>query len=419
MTRFTAPLIALLLCGTTLAGCASDGGGMLSGLALSKKPSSVADAAGQSADAAAMAAAPSMDIEGAVRQAQSQRLAGRYDDAIHTLSQVMLIASDDPRVIGEYGKTLTEKGRGQEAVQFLTRATELQPNEWSLYSALGVAYDQVGNPSSARMAYEQALKLKPNEPSILNNYALSRMIANDPDTARQLIARAQAAGGASDPKIARNNELVNKLAPAAQAQPVAEQKTATADSKPVSAPTPAPVNSSPLPAAAPSAQNISVQTHPVAASPAAASKVVMQPVPVDPLAGPVKSAATHSPTPLVAHAGAKTEEAALKPDVKDAHAASEKGPMVGKNDAPKPAANTDAKTSAKTDVKPVKAELAKPATSSTAVNADAKPDTKTAVKPEAKPVKAVAAEAKPDAKPAAKPGSKTAIPDLRQTASVY
>lgn len=167
MTRFTAPLIALLLCGTTLAGCASDGGGILSGLAPSKKPSPVADAAAQSADAAAMAAAPSMDIEGAVRQAQSQRLAGRYDDAIHTLSQVMLIASDDPRVIGEYGKTLTEKGRGQEAVQFLTRATELQPNEWSLYSALGVAYDQVGNPSSARMAYEQALKLKPNEPSIL------------------------------------------------------------------------------------------------------------------------------------------------------------------------------------------------------------------------------------------------------------
>ncbi len=73
------------------------------------------------------------------------RLAGHYDDAIHTLSQMMLLASDDPRVVGEYGKTLAEKGRAQEAVQFLTRATELQPKDWTLYSALGVAYDQVGN----------------------------------------------------------------------------------------------------------------------------------------------------------------------------------------------------------------------------------------------------------------------------------
>jgi Flp pilus assembly protein TadD len=405
--RFTAPLIALLLCGTALAGCASDGGGLLSRAAPSKKTSPMADAAAQSAEAAAMAAAPSMDIEGAVRQAQSQRLAGHYDDAIHTLSQTMLIASDDPRVIGEYGKTLTEKGRAQDAVQFLTRATELQPNEWSFYSALGVAYDQVGDPSAARMAYERALKLNPNEPSVLNNYALSRMMANDPDTARQLIARAQSAGGASDPKIARNIELVNKLAPAAQ--PVAEQKPAAAAPTPVSSPMP--VSSSPLPPAAPMAQSAPAQPHP-----AAAAKVVMQAVPVDPLAGPVK-AATHSPTPLVTHASIKAEPAP-KPDVKDAHVVGEKNPIVGKNDAPKADTKVDAKITAKTDMKPVKIELAKPL--GIAVNANAKPETQTAaVKPEAKPVKAVTAEAKPDAKSPAKPASKTAIPSLRQTASVY
>ena len=70
-----------------------------------------------------------------------------------------------------------------------------------------------------------------------------------------------------------------------------------------------------------------------------------------------------------------------------------------------------AKTTAKTDVKPVKAE---PVNSSTAVNANAKPETKTAsVKPEAKPVKAETAAAKPDVKSPVKPASKTAIPDLR------
>ena len=74
---------------------------------------------------------------------------------------MMLVASDDPRVVGEYGKTLAEKGRAQDAVQFLTRATELQPNDWTLYSALGVSYDQIGDQASARMAYEHALALKP------------------------------------------------------------------------------------------------------------------------------------------------------------------------------------------------------------------------------------------------------------------
>ena len=89
-------------------------------------------------------------MDSGVRQAQQARLAGRYDDAIHTLSQLMLLASDDPRVVGEYGKTLAEKGRAREAVQFLTRATELQPRDWTLYSALGVAYDQAGRPDFRR-----------------------------------------------------------------------------------------------------------------------------------------------------------------------------------------------------------------------------------------------------------------------------
>jgi hypothetical protein len=282
----------------------------------------------------------------------------------------MLVASDDPRVIGEYGKTLTEKGRAQDAVQFLTRATQLQPGDWSLYSALGVAYDQVGDQSSARMAYEHALKLNPTEPSILNNYALSRMLANDPDTARQLIARAEAAGGSSDAKIARNIELVNQLAPGSK--PVPAEKAAEPPA-PVSAPVA--VNSNPLPPATASAEN-------TPASPEA-PKVVMQTVPVDPLAGPAKSA-SRAPTPLATHVVA--EKPAIKSDIK-------------------------------ADVKSVKAEPAKvePAKAVAAKTEPAKPATiaaaKPEIKPDAKPVKA-------DAKAPPKPGSKT-IPALRQTASAY
>ena len=291
MTRFTAPLIALLLCGTALTGCASD---KPSTLGVPKNTAAAANAATPVSDAPALPT----DIESNVRQAQAQRLTGHYDEAIHTLSQLMLVASDDPRVVGEYGKTLTEKGRAQDAVQFLTRATELQPTEWSFYSALGVAYDQVGDQAAARTAYEHALRLKPNDPSVLNNYALSRMLANDPVMARQLIARAQAAGGASDPKIARNIELVNKLAadapvPVAAAEPKAAPVVAA--TVPVSAPVP--VSSSPLPPAAASARNMPAPQSKAQPAP----KVVMQ---ADPLAGPAKTA-SHEPTPLATHAVAK------------------------------------------------------------------------------------------------------------------
>jgi Flp pilus assembly protein TadD len=280
--RYALPLASLFLCGTVLGGCAGDNPGVL-GLGQHK-----------SAAAANAGAAPLSDVESNVRQAQLARLAGRYDDAVHILSQLMLVASDDPRVVGEYGKTLVEKGGAKEAVAFLTRATDLQPRDWTLYSALGVAYDEIGDQISAGRAYEHALALKPGEPAILNNYALSRMLASDPAMARQLMTSAASAGGASDPKIARNIAMVNALAlppgpvpiPVAQA-PQAPAKAPAADiasRAPTASPTPivAPAALPAVPAVAPS--------H---------SQVVMQPVPVDPLAGPVKSHAKPQAKPAV------------------------------------------------------------------------------------------------------------------------
>jgi hypothetical protein len=120
----------------------------------------------------------------------------------------------------------------------------------------------------------------------------------------------------------------------------------------------------------------------------------MEAVPVDPLAGPVKSA-THGPTPLVSHTAAKTDE----PEARDPHAAREKNAATGTASAAKPDTATKAKIAvAKTDAKIAKAG---PATA----------------KADAKNVKA--AETKPDTKADTKPAAKSAIPALRQTASAY
>lgn len=280
------------------------------------------------------------DLDGNLRQAQLLRLAGKHDEAIQILSQLMLVAADNGRVVGEYGKALAQKGRSQDATQFLRRAVELSPNEWSYYSALGVAYDQIGDQLNARAAYERALSLKPGEPSVLNNYALSRMLAKDPEGARQMIAMAQSTGKPGDEKIARNVELINKMAPppalAALPKPAPDQvakkteapqavakKTeapqavakkpeapqAVAKETPKPAP-PISVVDNVTPAPRPVAQNAPRSIVPTAASVIAANasveleqtalavaeqtpgvpdrSVVMQAVPFDPLAGPVK-----------------------------------------------------------------------------------------------------------------------------------
>jgi Flp pilus assembly protein TadD len=283
--RFSSPhLMAALLCGVALTGCASNN---LSELVGGK---TAAEAAKSQIDS--ITKTPPTDLESGVRQASLLRQAGHYDEAVHILSQLMLVASDDPRVVGEYGKTLTQMGRAQDAAQFLHRAVELQGNDWTLYSAMGVAYDQLGDQESARAAYEHALALKPAEPSVLNNYALSRMLAHDPSGARALVERARIAGGDADPKIARNMELVKNLAPEPPA-PVAGN-LAYAVEKPAPAPTKL-ANSPAVPAggytAAPKGNVASapraLKPVPSANLPPAAPTVVMQKVPVDPLAGPV------------------------------------------------------------------------------------------------------------------------------------
>jgi Flp pilus assembly protein TadD len=243
---------------------------------------------------AAAAPLPALNLDDSIRQAQMLRLAGSYPEAIKHLSQLMMVASDDPRVVGEYGKTLAAMGRADDAVNFLTRAQQLQPNDWTIYSAMGVAYDQLGNQKDAQSAYERALAIKPGEPSVLSNYALSRMLAKDPDMAGKLAARAEIANAsAKDPMIARNIAMIRSMAPQAPDMAMAVKNPAPAPQLPD-------------------------------------NRVVMQRVPVDPLAGPVGIAATRAPRPLQA----ETEKASSKTGEKP----------VAKAEAPKSPVNTAAKT---------------------------------------------------------------------------
>ncbi len=180
--------------------------------------------------------ASGIDLDTAIEQAQAARKAGDLTTATKILSQLVIVTPDDARVLGEYGKTLAAQGRSDDALAFLERAIQLQPTDWSLYSAQGVAYDQKSSYPAAQIAYEHALSLKPGEPTVLNNAALSRMQAGDLEGAKRLLDQA-APGTAKYPRIAENMALVQNL----MARNLQSKPAPVAEEKPQPAPAPAPV----------------------------------------------------------------------------------------------------------------------------------------------------------------------------------
>src|SRR2546423_5331929 len=105
------------------------------------------------APAAGITKAGDADFATFVAQAESARMSGDADTAVKLLSQLVLVAPDDPHILGEYGKALAAANRTDDAIAFLQRAIQLKPGDWTLYSAQGVAYDQKGQYQFAQLSY--------------------------------------------------------------------------------------------------------------------------------------------------------------------------------------------------------------------------------------------------------------------------
>lgn len=248
MDRTALKLAAVLLLGTSVAGCST----------FSLGDSSAKPAAAKVSKGTTSPKSMEADLNMQIKSASDLRAAGDYAAATRILSQLMLAVPDNAGVVGEYGKTLVQQGRSKDALDFLKRAAQLQPGDWTIYNAMGVAYDQNGDYTAARESYQAALAIKPGDATVLNNLALSRMQAHDPAGARQYMAQAQAAGD-PNPKIKQNEALLASLAPL-----------------------PSPATTADKPAQAKSAASVTVKS--------LGPDVVMQPVPKDPKAGPVKQA---------------------------------------------------------------------------------------------------------------------------------
>jgi outer membrane murein-binding lipoprotein Lpp len=95
-SRFAPALIAVILSALALAGCASD----------DATPVAATPAPAKTADADILANPGNLTDD--IRHAQLQRAAPDLDGASRTLSQLKLMAPDEPRVVGEYVKELAE-----------------------------------------------------------------------------------------------------------------------------------------------------------------------------------------------------------------------------------------------------------------------------------------------------------------------
>lgn len=288
MSRLLFRAAAALVCVLATTGCASLG--QSEGAASLTSPEATKSAGDTDNNPyAALARKLPRDLDGEIRRAQLLRAASDFAGATRSLSQLMLVAPDDPRVVGEYGKVLAQQGRSADALAFLSRAIELQPDNWTLYSALGVTYDQRDERAKAATAYQRALALQPDEPTVLNNYAVSRMLAGDLDRADQLLRKAAARGG-DYPKIANNLQMIAEM----------RAKNGMASTGPESAINPAPATiiakaARAAPQSRETTKAIAQAAQPRALQPSlphgltkkTAPRIVMQKVPYDPLAGKV------------------------------------------------------------------------------------------------------------------------------------
>ncbi|HTW33618.1 MAG TPA: tetratricopeptide repeat protein [Rhizomicrobium sp.] len=202
MDRYFVRTAAVVFCAAWAAGCGT----------------SASDKANAPTVAATPAPAPRSDatadnlpttLDGEIARAHKLRMAGSYDEAAKALGQLMIVVPDDARVVGEYGKVLTQLGRPGDALPFLNRAIQLNATDWTLYSALGVAYDQADEHAKARAAYERALQLNPGQPEVLNNLAVSRMLAGNLGDAQKLLNQASKPG--AEPKIGNNLALLETM----------------------------------------------------------------------------------------------------------------------------------------------------------------------------------------------------------------
>ena len=142
-----------------------------------------------------------------VNYANLLRMNGRDTQALAVMQQVAIANPGDRNVLAAYGKAQAAAGQFQQALDTIGRAQTPDRPDWKLVSAQGAILDQMGRASDARQRYRDALDIQPNEPSILSNLGMSYVLTGDLRTAETYL-RSAANQPTADSRVRQNLALV-------------------------------------------------------------------------------------------------------------------------------------------------------------------------------------------------------------------
>lgn len=132
---------------------------------------------------------------------------GNTDQALAVVRKLAIEHPKDREVLAAYGKALAAAGQLEPALDAVRRAQTPEYPDWRLMSAEASIVDQLGNREKARELYRKALDIQPNEPSVLSNLGMSYVLEGDLKSAENFLKTAVGQPGA-DSRVRQNLALV-------------------------------------------------------------------------------------------------------------------------------------------------------------------------------------------------------------------
>ena len=110
---------------------------------------------------------------------------GEQDAALTTMKQIITMNPDHAGALNYVGYTWADnKEHLPEALQYISRAVELKPDNGYIRDSLGWVYYQSGEYEKARDSLETAVELAPDDPAILDHLAEIYLALEQPEKAR-------------------------------------------------------------------------------------------------------------------------------------------------------------------------------------------------------------------------------------------
>lgn len=136
------------------------------------------------------------DREAGLNYANMLRMTGRNAQSLAVMQQVAIHHPKDREVLAAYGKAQAAAGQLEQALDTISRAQTPDRPDWKLKSAEGAILDQLGRSAEARARYREALDIQPNEPTVLSNLGMSYLLTKDLKTAETYLRSAAKQPGA-------------------------------------------------------------------------------------------------------------------------------------------------------------------------------------------------------------------------------